>query len=76
MYLATLLIWKRETISGILGRILKFDGRNIKEEEVLKFIVVTHFSPVLHLYKNQSFDLPYKSIDWFLYEMWHWAEIS
>ena len=46
-----------ETISGILGRILKFDGRNIKEE-VLKFFVVTHFSPVLHLYKNQSFDLP------------------
>ena len=42
----------------------------------LSLNVLTHFSAVLHFIQNQSFDLQYKSIDWFLYEMQHWAEMG
>ena len=27
-------------------------------------------------FRNQSFDLDSKSLDWFLYEMQHWAEMG
>ena len=37
----------------------------------LKHFWLTHFSLICLSYRNQSFDLPYKSNDWFLYEMQH-----
>ena len=37
---------------------------------------LTHFSPVLYFYRNQSFSLLCKITDWFLYETQHWAEMD
>ena len=37
--------------------------------------LLTCVNPVLNFIRNQSFDLPGQSKDWFQHEVQHWAEI-
>ena len=45
-----------------------FKNTEILDAVLIELILLTHYTPKVPSYRNQSIDLQNKSIDWFLYD--------